>query len=122
VSVSPSFVAQTPTARRGAPSMSPRSSGTPSQYAYDATVRGATRRFNVAPTAFATIECLPSAPTTRRARSKLDDAAPFSRRRTPATAPPSVTSSSTTTFSRTSAPASRAAATSVASSSVRRGL
>ena len=71
-------------------------------------------------TAFATIECRPSAPMTTRARS-VTVAPPLPWPRTPVTRPSSMTSSSTVNPSRTSAPASDAASTRSLSSTVRRG-
>jgi hypothetical protein len=84
-------------------------------------VRGGSSWWAAAPTVLATIECLPSAPTTSRAGSATAGP-PFSRPRMPVTRPSSTTSSSTAKRSRTSAPAARAASSSSASRTVRRGL
>ena len=71
-------------------------------------------------TAFATSECLPSAPTTTRARS-VTVAPPLAWPRMPVTRPSSTRISSTVKPSRSSAPAATAASTSRASSTIRRG-
>ena len=71
-------------------------------------------------TAFATIECLPSAPITTFARS-VTVSPPLAWPRIPVTRPSSTRTSSTVNASRTSAPAAAAASTRRASSTIRRG-